>query len=105
MEISDLIHSSFLIFTAVLSSLWVTAGAVPDHIEEKSAMAKPIRALLVLGGCCHEYDKQKEILASGIAARANVTVTIAYDPDTGTTHLNPVYDNPDWAKDFDVVIH
>ena len=32
-------------------------------------------------------------------------MTIAYDPDTGTKHLNPVYEKPDWAKDFDVVIH
>ena len=67
--------------------------------------AKPIRALLVLGGCCHAYDKQKDVLAKGISERANVTVTVAYDPDTGTTHLNPVYENPEWAKDFDVVIH
>ena len=32
-------------------------------------------------------------------------MTIAYDPDNGTKHLNPVYDKPDWAKGFDVVIH
>src|SRR3977135_4196191 len=66
---------------------------------------KPIRALLVLGGCCHDYAKQKDILAEGIAARANVVVTIAYDADKTTKHLNPVYENPDWAKNFDVVIH
>ncbi len=66
---------------------------------------KPIRALLVLGGCCHDYAKQKDILAKGIQDRANVVVTIAYDPDKGTKHLNPVYDNVDWAKDFDVIIH
>src|SRR5687768_7122212 len=66
---------------------------------------KPIRALLVIGGCCHDYEKQKDVLAKGIAARANGEVTIAYDPDTSTKHKNPVYDNPDWAKGFDVVIH
>ena len=31
--------------------------------------------------------------------------TVAYDPNTTTTHKNPVYDNPDWAKDFDVIVH
>jgi type 1 glutamine amidotransferase len=67
--------------------------------------SKPIRALLVLGGCCHDYAKQKDILAQGLAARANVEVTVAYDPDTSTRHLNPVYDNPDWAKGYDVIIH
>jgi type 1 glutamine amidotransferase len=67
--------------------------------------AKPIRALLVLGGCCHDYEHQKDVLAKGLAERANVEVTIAYDPDTGTTHRNPVYENSDWAKGYDVVIH
>ena len=66
---------------------------------------KPIKALLVLGGCCHDYNTQKDLLAKGIAARAHVEVTIAYDPDTTTSHLNPVYENADWAKGFDVVIH
>jgi type 1 glutamine amidotransferase len=31
--------------------------------------------------------------------------TVAYDPDKGTKHLNPVYEKPDWAKGFDVVLH
>jgi type 1 glutamine amidotransferase len=66
---------------------------------------RPIRALLVVGGCCHDYAKQKDILTQGISARANVVWTIAYDPNTTTTHKNPVYDNPDWAKNFDVVVH
>jgi type 1 glutamine amidotransferase len=65
----------------------------------------PIRALLVVGGCCHDYAKQKDILTKGISARANVRWTIAYDPDTGTKHLNPVYEKPDWARGFDVVVH
>jgi len=73
--------------------------------RHRGAEVKPIRALLVLGGCCHEYSKQKDILVKGISERANVAVTIAYDPDTGTTHLNPVYDDPNWAKNYDVIIH
>lgn len=67
--------------------------------------AKPIRALFVCGGCCHDYAKQKEIITKGVAARADVEFTIAYDPSTTTTHLNPIYDNPDWSKGYDVVIH
>jgi len=66
---------------------------------------KPIRALLVLGGCCHDYGKQKDIITQGISKRANVEWVIAYDPDKGTKHLNPIYENPDWAKGFDVVVH
>ena len=65
----------------------------------------PIKALLVIGGCCHDYAKQKEIITKGISARANVQWTIAYDDDKGTKHLNPVYENKDWAKGFDVIVH
>jgi type 1 glutamine amidotransferase len=66
---------------------------------------KPIRALLVLGGCCHDYEKQKDIITKGVSGLANVSWTIAYDPDKGTKHKNPVYDNPEWYKGFDVVVH
>ena len=67
--------------------------------------ARPIRALLVAGGCCHDYENQKDFLTRGLSERANIQWTIAYDPDTTTDHKNPVYDQPDWAKDFDVVVH
>ena len=30
---------------------------------------------------------------------------IAYDPDSSTQHLNPVYEKDDWAKGFNVVVH
>jgi type 1 glutamine amidotransferase len=66
---------------------------------------RPIRALLVIGGCCHDYASQKDILTKGISARANVQWAIAYDPDKGTKHLNPVYGKPDWAKGYDVIVH
>ncbi len=66
---------------------------------------KPLRALLVLGGCCHDYNTQKELLSKGISERAHVEITIAHDPDTTTEHLNPVYESPAWAQGFDVVIH
>ena len=69
------------------------------------AAPAPIRALLITGGCCHDYAKQKDILTQGISARANISWTIAYDSDTGTKHLNPVYEKEDWYKGFDVVVH
>jgi type 1 glutamine amidotransferase len=67
--------------------------------------AKPIRALLIAGGCCHDYLQQKDLIAKGISARANVQWKIAYDADKGTSHLNPIFDSADWAKGFDVIVH
>jgi type 1 glutamine amidotransferase len=75
------------------------------RIEAAAEESKPVRALLVIGGCCHDYKKQQELLTKGISARANVQWAIAYDPDTGTKHLNPIYEKEDWFKGFDVILH
>jgi len=87
----------------ILTLLLCTVALAQQNPE--NARPKPVKALLVLGGCCHDYAKQKDVLAKGIAERANVHVTIAHDPDKGTKHLNPVYENEDWAKGYDVIIH
>ncbi len=81
------------------------AGLSQPNVALADDPEKPIRALLVIGGCCHDYASQKDIITKGISARANVQWKIAYDPDKGTEHLNPVFENPDWAKGYDVVIH
>jgi type 1 glutamine amidotransferase len=89
--------------TAALTLLAATLLSLePAQAQNKP---KPIRALLVIGGCCHDYAKQKDILTQGISARAHVEWVVSYDPDKGTKHLNPVYEKPDWAKGFDVVVH
>lgn len=67
--------------------------------------AKPLRILLVTGGCCHDYKQQHLILAEGLSSRANVEFTQAFNPDTTTKATFDLYKNKDWAKDFDVVIH
>ncbi len=94
----------FALPAVALLSLLGLSDAAPRVAE-----TKPIRALLVTGGPYHDYEKQKDILSKGIAARALVEWTIAYDPihdvRQGQKHLNPVYEKPDWAKDFDVVVH
>ncbi len=74
---------------------------------------KPIKALLIAGGCCHDYSKQKDILKQGIEKRANVQVDIIYSEDHSTKPPFPFYGNaangvppnPDYAKGYDVVIH
>jgi len=70
-----------------------------------AADEKPIRALIIAGGCCHDYAAQPSILAKGLAARTNIEFLVAYDPDTTTGHQNFIYDRDDWYKGFDVIIH
>ena len=66
---------------------------------------KPIKALLITGGCCHDYQHQKDVLKQGIESRANVSVDIIYVPDASTHPDLPIYGHADYANGYDVVIH
>lgn len=93
-------HKPMLIALAFFSSVSLTTHAAEP--------VKPLRALLIAGGCCHDYAKQDVILPEGISARANVTWTVVYEGGNGTRRQNiegSVYHNPDWAKGYDIVVH
>ena len=67
--------------------------------------AKPIKVLLVIGGCCHDYATQKDLIKNGIEARINATVEIAYNDTKGTKPIFEIYNKPNWADAYDVIIH
>jgi type 1 glutamine amidotransferase len=67
--------------------------------------AKPLKVLLITGGCCHDYAKQKDILKKGIEERLNAVVDQVHSDDKGTKPPLPIFGNPDYAKGYDVVIH
>ena len=66
---------------------------------------RPLRVLLILGGCCHDYAAQKDLLKKGLEARVNVQVDFVYSPDGSTRPPLPIYGKPDYAKGYDVVLH
>ncbi len=74
-------------------------------LSQPSLADQPLKALLVAGGCCHDYGKQHEVLASGIQARANVQVDVIWTDDKSTNPPLPLYERADWAKGYDVIIH
>lgn len=67
--------------------------------------AKPLKVLLITGGCCHDYAKQKDILKKGIEARINAEVTQVHTDDKGTKPPLAILGNADYAKGYDIVIH
>src|SRR5688572_24048979 len=77
------------------------ALATAGIAAEKS---KPLKALLVSGGCCHDYPEQNKIVPDGVSARANVEWTIVREGDD-RDHQVSIYRNPDWAKGYDVIVH
>jgi type 1 glutamine amidotransferase len=97
-------------FAAGLIGAAAFPGVQADEKQPLTAVAadaapKPLRALLVIGGCCHDYGKQKEILKAGIEERVNVIVDVEYNSDKGTRARFPAYEKPNWAAEYDVVIH
>src|SRR6185437_13528089 len=90
-----LIRTAGFVFLAVMAVSFARAAETP----------KPLKALLITGGCCHDYENQRFILKAGIEAWANVIVDIIYVKDGSTHPALPIYGNPDYAKGYDVVIH
>lgn len=84
----------------LLLSCWLALAA-----SAAAAATQPIHALLVTGGCCHDYESQKKIITQGVSSRANVTWTIVHEGGDSRTHKVSIYGKPDWAKGYDVVVH
>ena len=66
---------------------------------------RPLRILLITGGCCHDYVNQKDLLKKGLEARANVIVEHMHTPDKSTRPPLDCLTNPNYAAGFDLVIH
>ncbi len=57
---------------------------VPVGMRCEAADPKPLRALLITGGCCHDYAAQKDILKKGIEERAHIIVEQIHSDNTTT---------------------
>ncbi len=89
--------NSLLLFPIIAAAMTLSAAAAPA--------VKPLKALLVLGGCCHDYKTQKDILEAGIEARANISVDVCYSADSNTKPAFTCYEKDNWADGYDVIIH
>jgi putative membrane-bound dehydrogenase-like protein len=71
----------------------------------RAAEPPPLKALLVAGGCCHDYEGQYKVLVEGIQARARVKIDVFWTNDKSVNPPLPLYDKADWAAGYDVIIH
>jgi type 1 glutamine amidotransferase len=67
-----------------------------------TAADAPIKALIIGGGCCHDYKNQSTILIEGIQARTAADITIA---SQSPKEARAVLSQPNWADGYDVVIY
>jgi len=87
----------------LIPSLIISLGLLVSSAHAQSPA--PIRILLITGGCCHDYPKQKDILKEGLEKRLNAKVEQVHTDDKSTKPPLAIYGNPDYAKGFDLVIH
>ncbi len=92
----------FLPLVVLAIATWAALAADP-------ASAPPLKVLMVTGGCCHDYENQKMILAEGLSGRANVEFTIVHEEGPegkkDKSHRISIYEKADWAKGYDLVLH
>jgi type 1 glutamine amidotransferase len=94
--------SRVLSLVAVALLLTVPAVRAQDAAKQE---VKPLKVLLVTGGCCHDYERQKLILSEGITAHAKTEFTIVHEGGKSTNHKVSIYEKDGWADPYDVVIH
>jgi len=92
-----------------LSTSLLTIGlvlAVGEPVFAAEAQSKkPLRILLITGGCCHNYTLQTQFLKEAVAKLAQAEWTVVDEGGTGTKAQISLYESPDWSKGFDVVVH
>jgi type 1 glutamine amidotransferase len=86
-------------------ALMGTAFTSPARAADKLYDGPALNALVITGGCCHNYFFQSQALTQGISKQANVNWTIVHQGGGGTRGQISLYADPDWAAPYDVIVH
>jgi type 1 glutamine amidotransferase len=86
---------------SLVLTFWI--GGLAPAISAEAL--KPLRALLVTGGCCHDYPFQTQQLTNAVAKLSLVEWRVVMEGGKGTRAQLSLYDDPNWAGNFDVVVH
>ena len=98
------------IYTAMCSGLLVVtlaAGLIADDQATANSKAKTkLKGLLITGGCCHDYERQKLIITEGLSQRVSIAWDVVHEGDPkDRTYQIGLYANPEWSQGYDVVVH
>lgn len=88
-----------------LSLLLVSLLLIATAHSGPAAETTPVRTLLITGGCCHNYPFQTQQFTNALAKLGAVEWTVVMDGGNGTRAEISLYNNPDWAKGYDAVVH
>ena len=88
----------------LIPALFLLASVVADD-DKKLYSGEPIKALLITGGCCHNYVFQATTLVATTQAKADIEWAVVNEGGSGTSAMINLYKKADWAKGYDVVVH
>lgn len=72
-----------------------------DQAEPRRA----VQALMVTGGCCHDYQNQKKIISEGLSARVGEIDWTILEYGSERDVKADIYKRGDWISDYDIVVH
>ena len=92
---------------AAVCGLLIMVAAAAVAAQTGPAPAEPrVRALLISSGAFHDYLHQSRVFVDVVGNAVPVDWTIALQGHPrGTRTRYPIYDRPDWAAGFDIVVH
>ncbi len=106
MRTSRLLGSLALIALTFASSSLLYGQSAKANPGKESSTPGPIKALLITGGCCHDYTYQTKAMQLAAKERGlAIEWTVVHEGGKGTKAMIPLYDKENWADGFDVVIH
>ena len=69
----------------------------------KNTEKKPLKALMITGGCCHDYKTQRNIISEGINERVPTKFEIFFEMDASKSKA--YLSKKGWADGFDYVVY
>ena len=98
-------RSTFTGMMKYLVAVVLMVGLLAEPAFAAAPQAKTkLKGLLVTGGCCHDYERQIQIITEGLSQRASISWDVVYEGKGRDTKVS-IYQDPDWSKGYDVVVH
>jgi type 1 glutamine amidotransferase len=67
--------------------------------------APKLKGLLITGGCCHDYQNQKQIITEGLSQRLSIAWDVVHEGGDARKHKVSVYKEKGWARKYDIIVH
>lgn len=88
---------------AVFLHILITSAFVSTLACADDAPPAPLKAVMYVGGCCHDYKKTPAMLAEKIAELANITIDIRLM--NTAEEMKAAFHDPKFGQGFDVIIY